>query len=113
MHELTLGQSIIDLVVDCARRERLHSVTRVVLQVGAGAGVEVSALRFCFDALAEQTIVAGAELAIMPVALRARCRQCGCEFEAASLIARCPDCGSPERTLLAGRELQVKSIEGE
>jgi hydrogenase nickel incorporation protein HypA/HybF len=113
MHELALSQSIIDLVVECACREGLRSVSRVVLQVGVAAGVEAEALRFCFGALAEQTLAEGAELAIVPVSLRARCRHCGETYAPASLIAPCPDCGSHERMLVAGRELQVEAIEGE
>ncbi|HUI61476.1 MAG TPA: hydrogenase maturation nickel metallochaperone HypA [Steroidobacteraceae bacterium] len=113
MHELSLSQSIIDLAVDAAACEGLHRVSRVTVQVGVGAGVETDALRFCFDALAAQTPADGAELVIIPVALRARCRGCACDYAPASLIAACPACGSREKDLTAGRELRVKSIEGE
>lgn len=113
MHELALSQSIVDAVLQRARQEGMHSVTRVVLEVGTAAGVERDALRFCFDAVTRATPAQGAALAIETVALRGRCRACGLEFEPAGLIAPCPGCGTYAPIFTAGRELRVKSFEGE
>lgn len=113
MHELALCQNIVDLVTECAAREGLRKVSRVVLEIGAAAAVEQHALCFCFDLVAEGTVVQGAELAIETVALHARCERCGCEFSPAALYDGCPDCGGFERTWLAGREMRVKSFDGE
>ena len=84
MHELALSQSILDLVLECAAAERLRTVTRVVVEVGAAAGVDSEASRFCFDAVAEATAARGAELVILGVSLRARCGTCRHEFELSS-----------------------------
>ena len=113
MHELALSQSIVDLVVECARKEGVHAVTRVVVEVGVAAGVEPDALRFCFDIIAAETLVQGAELAIETITLQARCRKCACEFEPARLVSCCPHCGCYAPDLLRGRELRVKSFDGE
>jgi hydrogenase nickel incorporation protein HypA/HybF len=113
MHELTLSQSIVDLVVECARKEGVHAVTRVVVEVGIAAGVEPDALRFCFDAVAAETLLQGAELTIETISLQARCRSCACEFAPARLVSICPRCGSNAPYLLKGRELRVKSFDGE
>jgi hydrogenase nickel incorporation protein HypA/HybF len=113
MHELALSQSIVDLLVECARKEGVHAVTRVVLEVGVAAGVEPDALRFCFDIVAADTLAQGAELAIETITLQARCRNCACEFEPAGLVSSCPRCGSYAPHLLRGRELRVKSFDAE
>ena len=113
MHELTLSQRIVDLVVECARKEGVHEVTRITLEVGMAAGVEPDALRFCFDVVTADTLAQGAELAIETIALHARCRDCACEFEPAGLVSSCPRCGSYAPSLLRGRELRVKSFDGE
>jgi hydrogenase nickel incorporation protein HypA/HybF len=112
MHELALSQHIVDLVVECARREGMHAVTRVTLQVGMAAGVEADALRFCFDIVTADTLAQGAELAIETIALQACCRDCACRFEPASLVSSCPRCGSYAPLLEQGRELRVKSFDG-
>ena len=113
MHELALSQSIVDLIVECARKEGVHAVTRVTLEVGMAAGVEADALRFCFDVVAADTLARGAELAIETIALQARCRDCNCEFEPVRLVSSCPRCGSYAPLLLRGREFRVKSFDGE
>jgi hydrogenase nickel incorporation protein HypA/HybF len=113
MHELALSQNIVDLVVERARKEGMHSVTRVVVEVGVAAGVEPDALRFCFDTVATGTLAQGAELAIETIELRACCRSCGCEFAPARMVSSCPCCGSHAPRLLGGRELRVKSFDTE
>ena len=113
MHELALSQSIVDLVVECARREGVHAITRVVVEVGVAAGVEPDALQFCFDIVAADTLAQGAKLAIETVSLQARCRNCACEFAPARLVSSCPHCGSYAPRLVRGKELRVKSFDGE
>jgi hydrogenase nickel incorporation protein HypA/HybF len=113
MHELSLSQSVVDLVVECARKEGVHAVTRVTLEVGMAAVVEPDALRFCFEIVAADTLAQGAELAIERIALQARCQSCACEFEPARLVSACPRCGSYAPLLLRGREFRVKSFDGE
>jgi len=113
MHELSLSQSIVDLVAECARKEGMHSVTRVVVEIGVAAGVEMEALKFCFDAVAAGSSIQGATLHIDAVPLAARCEGCGGEFQPEGIVASCPACGSYAFRILKGRELRVKSFDGE
>jgi hydrogenase nickel incorporation protein HypA/HybF len=113
VHELALSQSIVDAVLLRAQQEGMHSVTRVVLELGTAAGVERAALSFCFDAVTRATAAEGADLEIETVPLRGRCRACHREFEPAGLISPCPSCGAYAPIFTAGRELRVKSFEGE
>ena len=113
MHELTLSESIVNLVVECARIEQLRAVTRVVLEIGTAAGVEIEALRFCFDLVTKDTLAQGAVLAIDVVSLQARCRSCAANFIPDHAVSACPQCGSYAIELVCGRELRVKSIDGE
>ena len=113
MHELALSQSIVDLVVEYARREGISAVTRVTVEVGAAAGVEPDALQFCFECVTGDTVAQGAELAIETIALWVRCRDCACEFAPAGIFSACPRCGGAAPELLRGRELRVKSFDGE
>jgi hydrogenase nickel incorporation protein HypA/HybF len=113
MHELALCESIVDLVVDCARRERITRVSRVVIEIGVAAAIDPQALMFCFPIVATETMAADAELVINPVALRVRCESCQTESAPDTLISACPACGSFARKILAGREMRVVSFDGE
>jgi hydrogenase nickel incorporation protein HypA/HybF len=112
MHELSLCQNVIDIVNEAAAREGLVRVSRVRLEIGAGAAVEPDALEFCFPLLARDTRLEGAELVIEIVALRARCRSCGTEFAPDSQVAGCPQCGAFGPEFIAGREMRVASFDG-
>jgi len=111
MHELALSESIVDLVVECARRERIARVTRVVIEIGVAASVDPQALLFCFPITAAETVASEAELVINRIALRARCDACQTEYAPENLISSCPACGSFARTVLAGREMHVVSFD--
>jgi Zn finger protein HypA/HybF involved in hydrogenase expression len=56
---MTLSQSIVDLVVGCARTEGMCTVTRVVVEIGVTEGVDPEALRFCFHVVADDTAARG------------------------------------------------------
>ncbi|MGI8699935.1 MAG: hydrogenase maturation nickel metallochaperone HypA [Nocardioidaceae bacterium] len=107
MHELAITQSIVDAVLE---RTGDRKVTTVRLRVGRLAGVVPDALRFCFDLVSAGSMLEGAELEIEEPAGEAHCRGCGDDFRLQDLILLCP-CGSADVVILAGRELQVCSVE--
>jgi hydrogenase nickel incorporation protein HypA/HybF len=113
MHELALSESIVDLVVECARRERMARVSRVVVEIGTAASVDPQAILFCFPITAAETVASDAELVINRVALRARCNVCLTEYSPETLVGACPTCGNFAREILAGREMRVVSFDGE
>ncbi len=107
MHELAITQSIVDTVL---QRTGDRKVTTVRLRVGQLAGVVPDALRFCFDLVIAGSPLEGAELVMEQPAGEAHCRRCGDDFHLPDLILLCP-CGSADVDILAGRELQVCSVE--
>jgi hydrogenase nickel incorporation protein HypA/HybF len=113
MHELSISESITDLVVEYARREHVAHVSRVVIDIGVAASVDPEALLFCFPITAAGTVAAGAELVINRIALKVRCEACQAEYAAPTQIAACPACGSFARKILEGREMRVVAFEGE
>jgi hydrogenase nickel incorporation protein HypA/HybF len=107
MHELGITRNIVSIVGEAAAGRR---VRRVTLEIGKLSGVTVAAVRFCFDIVAEGTLLQGAMLEIVEPAGRARCRACAAEFETATLWAACA-CGSRDLVRLQGEELMVKTME--
>jgi hydrogenase nickel incorporation protein HypA/HybF len=107
MHELGITRNIVAIVSEAAHGRR---VCRVTLEVGKLSGVMVDAIRFCFDIVAEGTVLQGAALEIREPAGRALCRGCGAEFETAALWTACA-CGSRDVVRLQGEELSVKTME--
>ena len=107
MHELGITRNIVAIVSEAAKGRK---VRRVTLDVGALSGVMGEAISFCFESVAKATPLEGATLDIRQIAGRARCNDCGSEFQQPSLFAPC-DCGSRRLTRLQGEELLIRSME--
>ena len=107
MHELGITQNIVAIVSDAANGRR---VRRVTLEVGELSGVMTDAIVFCFDVVAQDTLLEGAELNIRVIRGRARCGDCGAEFATPKLYTPCV-CGSRQLEQLQGDELNIKTME--
>lgn len=115
MHELSLAQSMMDLVAESAAREGIRHISRVTVVVGQWSAVLPYALTSCFEMLAAEwpgALFGGAELIINQQPAMAECRACGQQFPAEEAGLICPTCGSGAR-LLTGTELAVDSYEGD
>lgn len=111
MHELSIAQSLLDIVLEEAAAHGVEKVRRVVVKVGGFTNVVPDSLRFCFDLIKEGTAAAGAELDLIPVPMAGQCRDCGAELDMAEPVFNCPQCGSDSVELTQGRELYIEYIE--
>ena len=114
MHDLGIMTGVLDAVQTSARQAGADRVLKVSLSVGEMTEAIEDALRFAFEALSEQqeyALCAGAELDIAMVRPRSRCLECGAEYDHDRFHMLCPECGSFATELVAGRELQIDSIE--
>lgn len=107
MHEVGITMEIVAIAAERAGAAR---VRRVVVEIGRLTAVLPDAVRFCFDACAEGTAVAGASLEIVEIPGRARCRACGGELALDRPFGVCA-CGNTDLEWLAGEELRVTRVE--
>ncbi|MBU1274403.1 MAG: hydrogenase maturation nickel metallochaperone HypA [Proteobacteria bacterium] len=113
MHELSIAQSLLGIVLQEAGRHGANRVTKVAVKIGALASVVPSSLTFSFDLIKEGTPAADAVLEIERVPAMGICRACGARMDMSGLVEACPDCGSKEIELSSGQELYVDHIEAE
>jgi hydrogenase nickel incorporation protein HypA/HybF len=110
MHELSLAGGVLRLVEDAAQREGFARVSRLQLEAGALAGVEVRALRFGLDALRPGTVLEGAEILIDEPPGSAWCLRCAETVQIASRADACPRCGGYQIQPTGGTELRVVDL---
>ncbi len=111
MHELSIAQSLVELVSDHAAREGAGRVRTIHVRLGELSGFR-RALYFCFDRVATGTVCEHARLAIEDVPLTVRCDYCDdVKRPGARYNFRCPTCGRPTPKVVTGREMQVTAIE--
>lgn len=111
MHEMSLCESIRDIIEERSRALNFTRVERVRLEVGALAGVEVEALRFGFDVAMRGGPAEAARLEIVETPAAAWCLPCGDEVTIARRFDPCPRCGSNQLQVTGGDELRILELE--
>ena len=107
MHELSLANSLSDIILD---RCDPSAVTGVEIEVGSLSGVARDAFEFCTNLVLGETIGKGVKVVISLKPATAACG-CGERYEIADMLDPCPRCGGYERDILDGTDIVLKSIE--
>ncbi|HOV03547.1 MAG TPA: hydrogenase maturation nickel metallochaperone HypA [Hyphomicrobiales bacterium] len=110
MHEMSLAESMIEIVEAEAASQGFSKVRTVVLELGALGHVDPQAMLFCFDAVCRGTIAEGAGLEIVTVPGTAWCMDCGKPVAIAARYDPCPDCGGHQLQMTAGTELRIREL---
>ncbi len=114
MHELSIACNLVDVATASAAAADAQHVTAVHMRLGALSGVVKDALLFGYDVAAQGTVLEGVPLVIEDVPGQLHCAACGHTSELASpQWLRCPLCGAPTTEIVAGRELELVSLEVE
>jgi len=111
MHELSITQTMLELVLEQARQNGSKKVQRINLVIGEMSGVVDDCVRFYFDFLSKGTTAEEAQLSFKRVTPKARCRECGKQFKLNGLDWTCPCCRTTRIDIVEGKELFLESIE--
>ena len=111
MHEMSIAQSIVDIVEKELVSHGVEQLKAVNIAVGKLAAVVPEQLAFCFSIITLETSLAGATLNIREVPLGYTCSACGEEFTSGGMAIVCSQCGDTNNGLTSGRELTIESIE--
>lgn len=114
MHELSVTESLLQVVLRHAGEGGAGKVVSVSVQIGELSDLVSDWLQRYFDYLSQGTIAEGARIRIERIPATFRCDACGDVFPAdprTREAIRCPRCASEAMTLLTGRECFVQQIE--
>lgn len=112
MHELSVATALVAQAEKAARAAGVEHVVAVRLRLGRLSGLVPESLVYSFEIASAGTTVAGARLDIERVEPMIWCPQCEAAVTLASPTRfRCPRCDTPSADVLAGRELELRSLE--
>jgi hydrogenase nickel incorporation protein HypA/HybF len=111
MHEMSVAQSILRIVLDSAQKNGATRVKLVRIRAGELRGIVREQLAFFFDFITKDTIAEGAGLEVEKVPIQARCKGCSHVFMVKDYAFVCPECESKDVDTIQGMELAVKEIE--
>lgn len=114
MHELRIAEDLQKIILEVAGTGNLKKVSIINLQFGEMVQIVPEIFRIAFEEASRSTIVEGAELKIEVTSVKLRCLNCLREYEILSENKyECVNCDSNDMEIIQGKELLIKSIEGE
>jgi hydrogenase nickel incorporation protein HypA/HybF len=111
MHEMSLAESVREIVEETARASGARRVTAVRLEIGKLAQVEVDAMRFAFDVVRRGTLAESARLEIDEPDGSAWCMRCSDTVTIGQRGDPCPWCQSHQLQVTGGDRMRVIDIE--
>ncbi len=111
MHEMSLMESVREIVDEAARRHGAARVAVVRLEIGALAAVDPAALRFAFDVVMRGGPAQAATLEIESTPGSGWCWDCARTVALAAGGTDCPDCGGHRLEITGGTDMRVKDID--
>jgi hydrogenase nickel incorporation protein HypA/HybF len=113
MHEIRIAKDLSEIVLDAARKNNLSKVTKVNISFGQMVQIVPDVFEFAFRETVRNSIARDAETDIEIIPVRMKCKNCGNNFQLKENIFACNQCNSTDLDIIQGKELFIKSIEGE
>ena len=111
MHEVSLCESILQVMEQSAASQGYTRVNSVWLEIGQLSGVDLEAMRFGFEVVTRGSLADGASLEIVQIPGEAWCMKCAKTVPVKQRFDECPYCGSYQLQVSGGEELRVKELE--
>jgi len=133
MHEWALAESVVKTAAEYAGREKLRSVTEVSVLLGELQAIDKEIFVFALKELVNSSFkgLASCKFKIIVEPAAFKCKSCAKEFslktlkktdaesenihfipEMAHAFLKCPECGTPDFEVTAGRGVSIKQIKG-
>jgi len=112
MHEISLVESIINIVLDEMPKYNITKVINITLKIGEMRQVVPDALRFGFEIMSQNTPLEGAEIIVENVPTKGRCKNCDHLFPIEDWFDNCPKCEKMDIEIISGKEMEIINFEG-
>jgi hydrogenase nickel incorporation protein HypA/HybF len=111
MHEFSIVQHIIGIVLETATNHHVEHVSKVEVEIGKASGVMHEAMDIAWQAATRDTVLSGAILKINEIQILAECRLCKHRYNPIEIFEPCPVCSEINPIILTGQELRVIALE--
>lgn len=110
MHELSIATSIIKSAEQEVRNNNGEKVLEIYLEIGKLSGVEIQSLHFIWELCSNGTVLQDSKVTISEPEGIAKCAECDTEFRLEKIYDSCPECNSPFKNIISGKELKIKKL---
>ena len=110
MHEIGIVRSMCKTVLDYAKANNVQRISEIVCEVGELSLVIPEYVEELYPAVAAETPLKDTKLTLEIVPGMAECDECDEIFNVVENEGYCPNCGSFEKTVLTGKDFNIKEI---
>lgn len=110
MHEIGIVRSMCKTVLDYAKANNVQRISEIVCEVGELSLVIPEYVEELYPAVAAETALKDTKLILEIVPGMAECDECDEIFNVVENEGYCPNCGSFEKTVLTGKDFNIKEI---
>ena len=111
MHELSVTESILEIVLKHAQDADAHQVTHIYLVIGQLASIVDDLVQFYWEMIARDSIAEHASLHFRRIPAEYQCLSCGQKFSPDGDHGLCPECESAQIKIIAGEEFYIEAID--
>lgn len=113
MHEVGITQNLAEIAEENLLKSGCTKALSVTVAIGTLSGVVAEAVEFCYEAVTQDTLLAGSQLIINRIQGRKSCLECQADFDADNQTFLCPVCNSGLLQVTAGTDLRITEMEVE
>jgi hydrogenase nickel incorporation protein HypA/HybF len=113
MHEMSIAQSLIQILQEEMAKHGAATLRSVRLSIGEMSAIVPESLSFCFEIITQGTPLEGAKLLMDRIPLKGYCPDCDQPFDIKDFVFICPTCRSPNIETIEGQELSIVEMEVE
>jgi hydrogenase nickel incorporation protein HypA/HybF len=110
MHELSIAINIIEIAEEEVHKANAKEVNEIEIEIGVLSGVIVEALEFALETAIKNTVLEQSIVRIIKISAKARCTNCGMEFEIDDYFSPCPKCKNLFSDIIDGNQLTIKKM---
>lgn len=130
VHEWALAEAIIDTAIELAKEKGASKIKKIIVRIGVLQSIEWEILRYALDIMKKELNVKIENIVFEEEDVRFKCGRCGYEWgiedldemdevreaihfipETVYAYIKCPNCGSPDFTIVSGRGVYIRRIE--
>jgi hydrogenase nickel incorporation protein HypA/HybF len=111
MHELSITEGILKVVVNEAEKHKVKKVSVIKVKIGRLSDLMPDCINYYFDVISKGTIAEGAVIDIEKIPAKAECSDCGFLSNVDIRNFRCEKCGSQKLKIVQGNEFYIDSME--
>ncbi len=111
MHELSVTESILEIVLRHGQEHNAKKITDIYLVIGDLSSIIDDSIEFYWNYISENTIASGAHLHFKRIQATLKCSDCSTEYLLTDSNLPCPECNSSSVKVIAGDEFYLDAIE--